>query len=157
MPVGILHSHFIRQAQFKELMNRIQNMCTPVAQTAHTEIIPATPLTQMIVLVIFMIRSYSQPRIPFHILRQLLPCRKLIDVCIPLVPTTGVIHMCRYSRYIFDDTSIHPCFKLEVVSLRVTLITHLGNQIRPFQCSLHQQLTFIESTCKRLLYVYMFT
>ena len=157
MPVGILHRYFIRQSQFQELMNRIQNMRAPITQTAHAEIVPATPLTQMIVLVIFMIRSYSQPRVPFHIFRQLLSCRELIDVRIPLMPTTGIIHMRCYSRHILDDTGIHPCLKLEVISFRVPLITHLGHQIRPFQRSLHQQLTFIESTCQRLLYINMFT
>ena len=157
MPVGILHSHFIRQAQFKELMNRIQNMCTPVAQTAHTEIIPATPLTQMIVLVIFMIRSYSQPGIPLHVFRQLLDGRELIDIGIPFVPATGIVHVCRHSRYILDNTGIHPRLELKIVSFRMSLVTDLCSQVRTFQCSLHQQFSFIESTCQRFLHIHMFT
>ena len=157
MSVSIFHRHFVGQSQFQEFVNRIQDMCTPITQTAHSKIVPAAPLSQMVVFVIFVIRSYSQPGIPLHVFRQLLAGRELIDIGIPFVPATGIIHVCRHSRYILDNTGIHPRLELKIVSFRMSLVTDLCSQVRTFQCSLHQQFSFIESTCQRFLHIHMFT
>ena len=155
MPFCILHSDFVWQSQFQEFVSRVEDMCSPVAQCTHTKIIPTTPLSQMIIFIILVIRSNSEPSVPIQIFRQLLTGRKFINISVPFMPTTWVIHVGSDSSNVFDNSRIHPGFKLEIVCFRMSLISYLSNQVRTFKRSLHQQFRFIEGTCQRFLYIYV--
>ena len=56
--------------------------------------------------------------------------------------------------YILDDSGVLPCLELEVVALRVALVTHLGHYA-VFLFSLHHELALIEGMSHRLLHVYI--
>ena len=109
----------------------------------------------MIIFIILVIRSNSEPSVPVQIFRQLLSRRKLIDISVPLMPTARVIHVGSDSSNVLDNSCIHPGFKLKIVCFRMSLISYLSNQVRTFKRSLHQQFRFIESTCQRFLHIYM--
>ena len=49
--------YFRRQAEFQKFVSSINDVSTPIAQCAHTEIVPATPLSQMVIMVIFVERT----------------------------------------------------------------------------------------------------
>ena len=155
MSICVLHSDFVWQSQFQEFVSRVEDMCSPVAQCTHTKIIPTTPLSQMIIFIILVIRSNSEPSVPIQIFRQLLTGRKFINISVPFMPTTWVIHVGSDSSNVFDNSRIHPGFKLKIVCFRMSLISYLSNQVRTFKRSLHQQFRFIESTCQRFLHIYM--
>ena len=109
----------------------------------------------MIIFIILVIRSNSEPSVPIQIFRQLLTGRKFINISVPFMPTTWVIHVGSDSSNVFDNSRIHPGFKLEIVCFRMSLISYLSNQVRTFKRSLHQQFRFIEGTCQRFLYIYV--
>ena len=49
--------YFRRQTKIQEFVGSIDDVSSPVAQCTHTEIIPATPLSQMIIVIIFVERT----------------------------------------------------------------------------------------------------
>ena len=155
MSVGIKHAHFVGQSQFQEFVCGVQDVCAPVAQSTHTKVVPATPLSLVVVLVVVVIRIHAQPCIPIHVLRQLLSGGEFNDVCIPSVPTTCIVHVGSDGRYILNDTGFCPSFELEVVCFRVSLITHLCHLVRTFLGSIHQQFGFVESACQWLFHKHM--
>jgi len=73
------------------------------------------------------------------------------------MPASYIIHMSGYSRYIFNDPSIHPCFKLKIIGFRMPLISYLCCQIRSFPGCCHQQFSFMESTAQRFFHINMFS
>src|SRR5690606_14163189 len=56
--------HLFRQSQIEKLMCRVDDMCTPVAQCSHPEIVPAAPLPVVEVLVVVVMVARHQPEVP---------------------------------------------------------------------------------------------
>ena len=155
MILQIERVHLSRQSQIEELMGGIQDMCTPVAQSTHAIVIPATPLTQVVIVVVIVILRYTNPRVPIHGLRNGLTHRHVRDMRVPTVPTAGVVHVCGDGSHIFDDTRLFPSLELEIVSLRVSLVTHLGDNSKFLGCP-HHDLDLLKGACHRFLHIDMF-
>ena len=137
-------------------MCRIQDMCPPVTQRTHTEVIPATPLSHMVIMVIIMMLHYTQPGIPVHCLRNRLTHRHMFDIRIPSVPAAGRVHMRCYGCYIFYKSGFFPGFELVIIRFRMSLVTHLSDY-SVFLFAPHHQFHFIEGTSHRFFHIDMFT
>ena len=148
---------FIGKAKIQELMCGIHDMCSPVTQGSHSEIVPAAPLPVVIVLVEFMWSGLRRPKIPIHSRRNGLSRREFIDIGIPTMPSSTAIHMRGHSSHILDDSGVHPGFKLEIIRFGVTLITHLGGQFWILLCCLNHQIHLLECACHRFLHIHMLT
>ena len=144
-----------RQSHIQEFVCRIQNMCTPVTQRTHTEVIPTTPLSHVIIMVIVMMLHYPQPGIPIHCFRNRFSHRHMLDIRIPSVPTTRRVHMSGDSCYILYQTSFFPCLELEIIGFGMSLVTHLCDHAI-FLFTAHHQFYFLESTRHRFFNIYMF-
>src|SRR5690606_26303100 len=110
--------HLIRQTEVQEFVGGIDDMCSPIAQGAHTKIIPATPLPiDVIVVVIVLFSNCRMPKIPVERIRDRLRRWKRFDIRIPSMPTARRIHMSGNCGDILDDPRIYPRLELEVVCL----------------------------------------
>ncbi|CCY50227.1 unknown [Bacteroides sp. CAG:189] len=137
-------------------MCRIENMCSPITKCPHPKIIPATPLSIDVIMIIIMPRLSTQPTIPIQCLWNRFTGRHTRHFRIETMPTTRIIHMRRNRCYILNYTSFFPSLKLEIICFGVSLITHLCyNTI--FRSSTHHQLYFIKRMSHRFFYINMFT
>ena len=143
-----------RQSQIEELVGGIENVCTPVAQGTHTIVIPATPLAQVIVVVVVVILGYTGPNVPIQCFRLRLAHRHVFDPRVPAMPTTGVVHVGSNGGHILDDAGLFPSLELEIVGFGMALVTHLGNDII-FLGGPHHDLNLLEGTCHRFLHIDM--
>src|SRR3546814_13910515 len=121
----------------------------PPRSTRTDTLFPYTSLFRSVVIVV-LLRNGRVPKIPVQRVRDWLCRWKGFDIRVPPMPTTRRVHMGGHGRYVFDDASIHPRLKLEIVCFRMPLVSHLGNHLVVFACCLHQQLTFLECTGKAI-------
>ena len=156
MPFCPQHTYFGGQAQFEKLVCRIQNVSAPVSQSSHTEVIPTTPLSVYIILVVFVERLCHQPGIPIEGFRHRHRIGHMGNIGIPPVPTTGAVHVGGNGRYIFDDSGLCPCLELEIVGFGMSLVSHL-RYYAVFLFGGYQALYFIESTGQRFFGINVFT
>ena len=127
MTVLIEHADFLRKAELKEFMHGVEDMCSPVSEATHTEIVPAPPVALVVFLVEIMIRSYSQPGIPIHATGDGLLGRHAIHpLSIEIVPAAGVVHMGCDSSDVLDNARIKPSLELEIIGIGMSLVAHLG-------------------------------
>ena len=145
------HADLVGQAQLKELMDGVEQVSTPVAQRAHTEVVPATPVAQVIIDVVIVVSALHQPGHPVERIGQGLLIGIFIDVGIPLVPAARVIHMGGDGGHVLDDARVHPGLELEIVRLRVALVAHLCYRFRMTAGRLHHQFRLVEGAGHRLL------
>src|SRR5690554_751120 len=136
-------------------MCRIEDMCSPVTQRPHTEIVPATPLSVMEVLVVIVIITGHQPGVPIKCFRHRFCGWKFFDVGIPTMPAARVVHMRSNRCYILDDACFFPCLELKVVGLGVALVSHLCNYPGIFSGCLHHQFRLKKSAAQRFLHIDM--
>ncbi|MPM02720.1 hypothetical protein SDC9_48975 [bioreactor metagenome] len=137
-------------------MRRVDNMGAPVAQRAHSEIVPAAPLSVDIVVIVIVPEFSSQPCIPVERSRNGFRERHIFHIRIERMPTARIIHVGGNRRYIFDDAGLFPCLKLKIIRFRMSLIAHLSYHAILFSSPYHQ-FHFVESMCHRLFNKDMFT
>ena len=148
--------YFRRQTEIQEFVCGIDDVSPPVAQCAHTEIVPATPLSQMVVMIIFVERTNTQPSVPIQCFGNWFTHRHVRDVRVPVMPTARRVHVSCYSSDVFDQTGFFPCLELEVVGFGMSLVTHLGNDTE-FLFGTHHHFDFLEGAGHRFFHIYMFS
>src|SRR5690606_29302478 len=66
---------FVRQAELQKFVGGINEVSSPIAESAHAEVIPAAPFSIMVQFIVFLGHSRCQPSIPIHRLWDRLFCR----------------------------------------------------------------------------------
>ena len=119
-------------------MKSIHNMCPPISQSTIAEVIPATPLPVVIVLMIIMMLGSHQPGIPVHRFGNGLSFGESGHIGIPTMPAALAVHVSSNFGNVFNDTGFYPGLKLIIIILTVALISHLCSHIKLFR-SLNQE------------------
>ena len=112
----------IRKAKFQEFMSRVDDMCAPISQSSHSEIVPASPLSVVVILVEWMRSGLTGPYIPVQGGGNRLSSRESGNLRIPAVPASSAVHVGSDGRDIFDYSGFLPGFELEIVCLCMTAL-----------------------------------
>src|SRR5690606_33284809 len=130
-------------------------MSSPITQCPHAEIKPTPPLSIYKIFIVIVAKCLHLPQLPIERLRYLLRRRKTLDVWIPPMPAPRHVHVCIYPCNVLDNSGIFPSLKLEVIRFRMSLISHLRNDLSLFTSFPHHQLHFPKGLRHRLFYIYM--
>ena len=102
-----------------------------------------------------MVRASAKPCVPVHVLWNLFAGREFVDVGVPFVPATRVVHVSSDGSNVLDNTSVEPCLELEVVGFGVTLVAHLSYLVGALARGLHEEFSLEESACERFFDIHV--
>ena len=78
---------FVWQTQVEKFVDSVDEVCSPISQSAHTEVVPATPVAGVILRVKLVVELSGVPQIPIHTIRDRLLLWITTDIYIVTVPT----------------------------------------------------------------------
>ena len=145
--------HLVGQPQIQELMHGVEDVCSPVAEGSHSEVIPRAPFALMVLSGVVMPLGSTEPGVPIHALRQGLCFGQVFDIRVETMPATAIVHVSSDGGDILDDACLLPRLELEVVAFGVALVTYLGGQFGMTACHLHEEFSFEEGTRHGLLQI----
>ena len=145
----------IRQAQFQELVARVDQVRRPVADGAHAEVEPAAPVAGMVLPVVVVPLGRGEPGVPVHARREGLLLRELLDIHVIGMPAAPVVVVRDDLVDVLDDAGVLPGLELEVVRLGVALVAHLRGELGVLPRGGHQQLALVEGARHGLFHIHV--
>ena len=147
----ILHVDFVRQSEVEELVDGVEQVCAPVAESSHAEVVPAAPVALVVELAEVMVAYAAVPCVVVHAFGDRIALGHLRHVPVVLVPAAVVVHVSHHLRYVLDDAGFLPSLELEVVGLGVSLVADLCGKFRMAVGHLDEDFALLEGTDEGLL------